>query len=342
MNASCSRFDMRADLLPIATTHRTDALTRGATLRSQLGAPRSCGRRDSFARRATSLTQGSACALIIVLLFAGADLARAAEPPATAPATLPVATAAASGGTAADGATASVPDPAAGATDRFDAANAAFAAGRYEDAIAGFQSIVASDGYSPSLLFDLANAYLRAGHLGEAILWYERARLLAPRDPDIAANLRQARRAANLPLPPEGDAWSRLEERVSPDGWSMLASAALFLAAALALAARFGRARRTSGTGRLLALGIAAAIVLAAGAALLAAARLRASDRAVILGPDPALRVAPYEEATVSSALDPGDLVRVERNHEGFRLVRTEDGRAGWVRDASAQPIVPR
>jgi tetratricopeptide (TPR) repeat protein len=232
---------------------------------------------------------------------------------------------------------------AASTAERFEAANAAFAAGLYDEAIAGFQSVVATGGYSSALLFDLANAYLRAGRLGEAILWYERARLLAPRDPDVQANLRQARRAANLPLPADGDAWSRLEERASPDGWAILASASLFLAAALAVAARLGRApTRPRSGGRGLPVAVAAALLLAAGAALLAATRLRAFDRAVILGPDPALRVAPYEQATVSSALDPGELVRVERDHEGFRLVRTDDGRSGWVREAAAEPIVPR
>jgi tetratricopeptide (TPR) repeat protein len=260
---------------------------------------------------------------------------------ATSAAEAPHAPAPAAAAAVADGAAAT----AASTAERFEAANAAFAAGRYDEAIAGFQSIVATDGYSSALLFDLANAYLRAGRLGEAILWYERARLLAPRDPDVQANLRQARRAANLPLPPDGDAWSRLEERASPDGWAGLASACLFLAAALAITARLGRAgirSRGGGLGRLLSISVAAALVLAAGAAMLAATRLRAFDRAVILGPDPALRVAPYEQATVSSALDPGELVRVERDHEGFRLVRTGDGRSGWVREAAAEPIVPR
>ena len=47
----------------------------------------------------------------------------------------------------------------------FAGANAAFAAGRYEEAIAGFEDLVARDGYSAPLLFDLGNAYFRAGRL---------------------------------------------------------------------------------------------------------------------------------------------------------------------------------
>src|SRR5690606_3098390 len=82
------------------------------------------------------------------------------------------------------------PGPEQSAAQRFADANAAFAAGRYDEAIAEFRSIVETDGASAALLFDLGNACFRAGRLAEAILWYERARLLAPRDPDVAANLR--------------------------------------------------------------------------------------------------------------------------------------------------------
>ena len=56
-----------------------------------------------------------------------------------------------------------------------------------------------SAGYSAPRLFNLANAYARDGRPGMAVLNYERARLLAPNDPDIRANLRFVRTTATLP-----------------------------------------------------------------------------------------------------------------------------------------------
>ncbi len=44
-------------------------------------------------------------------------------------------------------------------------------------------------GYSAAALYNLANAYARAGKPGLAVLNYERAKLLDPQDPDIDANL---------------------------------------------------------------------------------------------------------------------------------------------------------
>ena len=54
-------------------------------------------------------------------------------------------------------------------------------------------------GHSAASLYNLANAYARAGKPGMAILNYERARLLEPNDPDIEANLRSVRETAHLP-----------------------------------------------------------------------------------------------------------------------------------------------
>ena len=42
------------------------------------------------------------------------------------------------------------------------------------------------------LYYNLGNACFKSGKLGEAILWYERARRLLPHDEDIEANLRFA------------------------------------------------------------------------------------------------------------------------------------------------------
>src|SRR5262249_5325247 len=78
---------------------------------------------------------------------------------------------------------------AAGPDSTFDEANRAFAEGKVSAAAGGFQSVIASQGFSAPYLFNLANAQLRDGQVGPAILNYERARSLAPNDPDIAANL---------------------------------------------------------------------------------------------------------------------------------------------------------
>src|SRR5271168_3793516 len=61
----------------------------------------------------------------------------------------------------------------------------------------------AQTGYSAAGLYNLANSYARAGKPGLAVLNYERARLLAPNDSDIDANLRQVRDSLRLAAEPQ-------------------------------------------------------------------------------------------------------------------------------------------
>jgi tetratricopeptide (TPR) repeat protein len=245
-----------------------------------------------------------------------------------------VATAIALGVAAALVLTAALVTAALGATAdaRFDAANAAFGAGRFDEARTGLEALGRDEGVSPALLYDLGNAAFRAGRTGEAVLAWERALALAPRDPDVAANLRQARRAAGLPLP-EPAPWDRVALLATADGWAWLASACVWLAAALVLARLLGGralAARPAVRGTVRA-ATALLVVVAAVAVAGGVTQVARRDRGVVLGTDPMLRVAPYPSATASAPLAAGQVVRVERTHEGYVLVRTEDGKAGWV-----------
>lgn len=217
----------------------------------------------------------------------------------------------------------------------FQSANAAFAEGRFDDARATFARLADGGAASPAVLYNLGNAAFRAGKPGEAILAYERALLAAPRDQDVHANLRQVRKAAGLDQPERGP-WTRLAQTVTTDAWAWLASIGVWLGCLALLARRVVTAEPAARSLRsaLAAAGATGfAIVLVAAAAC--ATRLGERDRGVVLDGDPKLRVAPYASASVSSELLPGEIVRIERTHEGFTLVRSPGGRSGWIADGA-------
>ncbi|MEW6272015.1 MAG: tetratricopeptide repeat protein, partial [Thermodesulfobacteriota bacterium] len=136
---------------------------------------------------------------------------------------------------------AAAPQAGSETSQRFESANAAFAAGRYAEAREGFAQVLREDGASASVLFNLGNASFRAGRVADAILSYERALLLAPRDQDVRANLRRAREAAELPAD-DGGAWGRLVALATLDGWAFLASGGLWLLCGALIALRLVRA----------------------------------------------------------------------------------------------------
>jgi len=79
------------------------------------------------------------------------------------------------------------------AAQTFEEAGKLYTAGNYAEAAARYQSLVDGGLRSGAVLYDLGNAYLKAGERGRAIAAYRRALLYRPRDPYLHANLAAAR-----------------------------------------------------------------------------------------------------------------------------------------------------
>lgn len=75
----------------------------------------------------------------------------------------------------------------------FERGNTAYEGGDYEQASQAYRAVLRYRIRDPILEYNLGNAEFRLGHLGQAILHYERARRLDPGDPEIQANLSFAR-----------------------------------------------------------------------------------------------------------------------------------------------------
>jgi hypothetical protein len=82
-------------------------------------------------------------------------------------------------------------------------ANRLYQEGHYAEAIQAYKQMQAVGTQDSALLYNLGNAYLQQGDLGQAIAHYQRAVRLAPRDADIQANLAYAR---SLVVEPFADA----------------------------------------------------------------------------------------------------------------------------------------
>ena len=70
----------------------------------------------------------------------------------------------------------------------FFKANEMYAQGDYEQAIAEYEKILSRGFESGNLYFNIGNCYFKLGDLGRAILNYERAKRLIPRDGDLLSN----------------------------------------------------------------------------------------------------------------------------------------------------------
>ncbi|MEI7904460.1 MAG: tetratricopeptide repeat protein [Candidatus Firestonebacteria bacterium] len=75
----------------------------------------------------------------------------------------------------------------------FKEANKLYEAGKYSEAVTAYNSLKDGGNNSAELLFNLGNAYFKDKRTGYALLCYERAHKIAPRDADIKYNLDFAR-----------------------------------------------------------------------------------------------------------------------------------------------------
>jgi len=71
-------------------------------------------------------------------------------------------------------------------------ANQAYKDGRFRDAAGRYLQLIENGAVNGHIYYNLGNAYFRLGDLGRAIVHYERARLLIPRDADLIFNLAYA------------------------------------------------------------------------------------------------------------------------------------------------------
>jgi Flp pilus assembly protein TadD len=113
-------------------------------------------------------------------------------------------------------------------TRTFVEASKAYDENRLPEAIQGWSRLVEEGQNLPAVLFNLGNATYRNGNLGEAILAYRHAQTLAPRDPDIRANLGFAAQTAGISLPERNLLMSKLLE-VSKAEWTGMATLCYWL-----------------------------------------------------------------------------------------------------------------
>jgi tetratricopeptide (TPR) repeat protein len=109
-------------------------------------------------------------------------------------------------------------------------ANKLYEEGKYAQAGAAYEGLLRDGQISPAIYFNAGDAWFKAGQMGRAIYDFRRAEELAPRDPDIHANLQIAREhagAGTAALP--GNRWTRWVGRVTLNEWTWCASASVAL-----------------------------------------------------------------------------------------------------------------
>lgn len=218
----------------------------------------------------------------------------------------------------------------------------AYARGDFAAAAQAWQEALANGYDGARVHYNLANALYRDDRHGAAIAHYLAAATLAPRDPDVRANLQRALTARPQGPPAPSPSWLHaLVAAVVGAGtlteFALAAMVVYWLGAAAAIGAllRAGRQRR-------LRRAAWACAVLATVMALLAVGRwwsYHHLQRAVVAVESVQMHTGPAASFEAMQALTEGWMVRVLSRESGWAQVRAEGGARGWV-DTAALAMV--
>lgn len=220
------------------------------------------------------------------------------------------------------------------AANQYNQANRLYAAGDFQAAREQYLAVVATGVEDARLYYNLGNACFKTGELGEAILWYERARRLDPRDPDIRNNLRFANAVKQDRDPEAGSlVWQAVERAFA---YPTLNELCVVFSALLVLLFSLGvvRLRRTgpATAGWTALLALCATLLLADTVLLTARVYYRSTVReAIVTAPEGTARSGPGRDQTAVFVVHEGTKLRLERQQSEWLLSRLANGLGGWL-----------
>lgn len=208
----------------------------------------------------------------------------------------------------------------------FAAANDLYEKRNFAEAASGYQKLVESGTLTPNVLFNLGNARFKSGEFGKAIAAYRQAQNLAPRDPDIRANLRFAREKVQNSgsSAPQGSSLDRL----TSNEWILLASVPFWLCFILLAFAQIRRDfQKIARTYAMIFGGLALVFGICAGIA----AQQHLQKGAVVTSAEAVVRHGPFAESQTAFSLRDGAELTVLDQRENWIQVSAGANRIGWV-----------
>ncbi len=210
----------------------------------------------------------------------------------------------------------------------FAKASQDYAAGHYQQAIDGYESLVRAGKWNAALFYDLGNAWFRMGDPGHAILQYERALALDRRHPEAEANLslvRDEARALELPKTPV----DRYLDLATAGQYAWIAAVSFWIAI-FALAVWLLNSRRSTST---VALAVIALLVSGGASAAVYAIENGPQGRAlaIVTGKNIEARLATADNARTVLALPAGSEVKILSRRGDWIYAALPNNLSGWV-----------
>ena len=230
-------------------------------------------------------------------------------------------------------------------TKAFVQAEILYQEGSFEEAARGYEEVSTLGFEDAVVYYNLGNAYFKAGHLGRAVLNYERALVLMPQDDDIITNLAYANELVagsveplSLPLVVR---WVVAIYRYLDLNVLAKALSVLFIVGGIAfyivLDERWISLRKHASV----VVVVGSVLILANGATLIFKLLETSSVHvgAIILKEKADVRSGPSQENPRLAEINEGLKVVILTEREGWYQISLENGLVGWLKTSEVEPI---
>lgn len=224
-------------------------------------------------------------------------------------------------------------------------ADSAYSAGRYEEAVALYDSLAAAEGPSAEVYYNLGCCHYRLDNVALAVLNFERALLLEPGDDDIRTNLEMARAKTIDKIIPHHEIffvlWGRqIVNLMSVDKWATTAVTAFLLMLLCLCAYLFASRMWIKKTGFYAAVAALAVCLLSNVCAW--QGRQRQANRlgAIVMGSSAVVHSTPASNGVDLFVIHEGTRVDIiDDTMREWKEIQLADGKKGWIETKAIERI---
>jgi tetratricopeptide (TPR) repeat protein len=217
--------------------------------------------------------------------------------------------------------------------------NTLYEQGRYDDAISEYLKLLAQGIESGNLYYNIGNCYFKKGERGKAILNYERAKRLMPRDSDLDSNYKFALSQININTSVKSVPWYEktvgIFSFLSLDELTVLISVLSVLIIVILITRLFIPLSKKP-----FILFLSCLIIAFVFTVLSLVNSILVIDReAVVIMNNPEAKYEPFESATTHYTLHEGMKVYLLQSKKDWVKIKRSDGKMGWIRNQVIEKI---
>ncbi|VAW26749.1 hypothetical protein MNBD_BACTEROID07-1704 [hydrothermal vent metagenome] len=223
-------------------------------------------------------------------------------------------------------------------------ANRAYDQQQYDSAIIMYQRVLKQGLVSPTLYFNLGDAYYRKKDMPSAILYFEKAKKLDPNNADIQYNLNLANtmipdKIEKIPVMFLKRWWNYFYDLFDANTWAILSLVSLAFLVLFIGIFILSRGRNIRKISFFIGLLLLLASVAAFGLASQKAYYMRHHNEAIIFTPTITAKSSPTPNSVDLFVIHQGTKVRLLDEVDGWEKIKLQNGSIGWLPKQSMKKI---